>query len=128
MRLGPDSGLSLFEQLGGEDVLREVVRDFYRRIFDDVMIGFFFRGLDRDHLIERELEFASQVLGGPLTYQGRSMRETHQRHPILSGHFDRRQQILRQSLQDSGIPPSAAEAWIQAGERMRDQIILKPGS
>jgi len=118
---------SHFEQIGAA-ALRRVVSDFYNRVFADVMIGFFFVGKDKARLIEREYELAARMLGGSVPYAGRPMREAHRRHPILGGHFDRRLQILKETLKDHSIPPEATTVWVEHTQRLRSQITSDRGS
>src|SRR4051812_21295360 len=100
-RAGPE----LFAKIGA-DKLREVITDFYARVFVDVMIGFMFAGKDRKHLIEREWELAAALLGAPdVKYTGRPMRTAHAAHTIFGGHFERRLQILKETLHDHAIDP-----------------------
>lgn len=100
------------ERLGGEPVLRPLIRDFYGRVFDDVMIGFMFKGRDRERLIELETQFTARALGGDVVYEGRGMRAAHASVPILIGHFQRRYQILRETLEDNAVHPEVMEAWL----------------
>jgi hemoglobin len=109
-------------QLIGEEPLRAVVTDFYRRVFDDVMIGFLFIGKDRQRLIDKECEFTARFLGATTPYTGRPMREAHARSPIMGGHFDRRLTILRQTLADHQIHTEVAEAWLDHQMRLRHQV------
>ena len=51
---------TLFEQLGGEPVLRGLVARFVDRMFDDPMIGFFFRKADRQRVKDKEYELAAR--------------------------------------------------------------------
>src|ERR1041385_5950326 len=91
---------TLFDRIG-PDALRAVLTDFYTRVFADVMIGFLFRGKDRQHLIDREYELTAALLGAPnITYRGRPMRTAHAQHTIFGGQFERRLQILRDTLRD----------------------------
>ena len=112
----------------GHDKLRAVVTDFYSRIFGDVMIGFMFEGKSRQHLIDREVEFTSGFLGGTLTYRGRSMREAHAATPIFGGHFERRLQILRETLRDHAVDPDVQRVWIDHTLALRSQITADKGS
>ena len=45
---------SLFEKLGVESRLRAIVNAFIDRVFEDRMIGFFFRNADRARIKELE--------------------------------------------------------------------------
>jgi hemoglobin len=117
-----------FDKIGG-DALRAVITDFYRRIFDDVMIGFMFQGKDRAHLIEREWELVAALLGAPgVTYTGRPMRAAHAQHTIFGGHFERRLQVLRETLRDHAVDPEVQQTWIEHTLSLRNQITRDRGS
>ena len=118
----------LFDKNGG-DALRAVITDFYSRIFGDMMIGFMFEGRDRNHLIEREWELVAALLGAPgVTYTGRPMRAAHAQHRIFGGHFERRLQILRETLSENTVDPAVQQAWIDHTQSLRDQITRDKGS
>jgi hemoglobin len=118
---------ALFARIG-ETTLREVITDFYGRVFGDVMIGFLFEGKDRQRLIEREYEFTAQLLGADVRYTGRPMRTAHGHLPIFGGHFERRLQILRETLRDHAVDPDVQRAWIDHSLALRAQITSDRGS
>jgi hemoglobin len=119
---------ALFDKIGG-DALRAVITDFYRRVFADVMIGFMFQGKDPQHLIEREWELAANLLGAAgVTYKGRPMRTAHAQHTIFGGHFERRLQILRETMRDHGVDQAVQDAWIAHTQSLRSQITRDKGS
>src|ERR1043165_1355944 len=57
---------TLFEQVGGEAKLREIIGVFIDRVFEDRMIGFFFRNADRARIKEMEYQLTAQFLGDTL--------------------------------------------------------------
>jgi len=119
---------ALFDRIGG-DALRAVITDFYGRIFPDVMIGFMFEGKNRQHLIDREWELVAALLGAPgVTYTGRPMRTAHAAHTIFGGHFERRLQILRETLRDHAVDADVQQAWIDHTLSLRSQITRDRGS
>jgi len=119
---------ALFDKIGG-DALRAVITDFYRRVFDDVMIGFMFQGKDRQKLIDREWELAAALFGAPgVTYTGRPMRVAHAQHTIFGGHFERRVQILRETMADHAVDPEVQKRWLDHTESLRAQITRDKGS
>jgi hemoglobin len=119
---------ALFDRIG-PDALRAVLTDFYGRVFGDVMIGFLFRGLDRQHLIDREYELTAALLGATgVTYTGRPMRVAHARHTIFGGQFERRLQILRETLRDHAVDPEVQQVWIDHQLALRGQITRDRGS
>jgi hemoglobin len=118
---------ALFRKIG-EPALRRVVADFYGRLFGDVMIGFLFQGKDRARLEAKEYEFTAQLLGADIKYTGRAMRTAHAQSPIFGGHFERRLQILRETLRDHGVDADVQRAWIDHTIALRDQITSDRGS
>lgn len=119
---------SLFDRIGAE-ALRTVLTDFYGRVFGDVMIGFMFRGKDRQHLVDREYELTAALLGAPgITYTGRPMRAAHAQHTIFGGQFERRLQILRETLRDHQVDADVQQAWIDHQLALRNQITRDRGS
>ncbi len=120
--------MSLIAKIG-RDGVRAVVADFYDRVFRDVMIGFMFQGKDKQHLIEREWEFACGFLGDPdIKYAGRPLRTAHASHTIFGGHFERRLQILRETMRDHDVDPEVQQAWIDHTNALRGQITRDKGS
>lgn len=113
---------SAFAALGGEAGLRPIIRDFVFRMVNDVMIGFFFDGIDRERLVELEYQFTARFLGAQVGYEGRPLRAAHARHPIMGGQFDRRTTILRETLVAHGVLAAHSEQWLQHVEALRPLI------
>lgn len=118
---------SLFSRIG-EAKLRAVIAEFYARVFPDVMIGFLFQNKDRARLVEKEYEFTARLLGADVRYTGRPMRTAHAQSPILGGHFERRLQILRETLRDLEVDPEVARVWLDHTQSLRSQITRDRGS
>jgi truncated hemoglobin YjbI len=120
--------MSLFEQLGGEPKLRAIVDDFVDRCFDDMMIGFLFTRAERNRIKRFEYEHAAKNLGAPIEYSGRPLGEAHRPHRIFGGQFDRRRQILIETLRDHDAPDDVANAWISQQDSLRALITKDPDS
>ena len=119
---------SLFDQLGGELKLRKIIDTFIERLFADRMIGFFFRSADKKRIKEMEYQLAAHFLGADIEYQGRPLDRAHARHPIMGGHFARRKQILKETLDSHGVAHNIKEAWLKHTEYLRPLITGQPGS
>jgi len=117
-----------YEAVGGEVALRAIIEMFVDRIFDDVMIGFFFRKTTRQRLKEMEFQHAAEHLGGPVTYTGKSMRGAHGPHRIMGGHFERRKKILSDVLVEHGVDEGVRQRWIDHVESLRNEITAHAGS
>ena len=119
---------TLYEELGGEPRLREIIDTFIDRVFEDRMIGFFFRNADKKRIKEMEFQLTARFLGADVEYQGRPLDEVHARHPIMGGQFARRLQILKETLERYGVPARIRDAWLEHTERLRPLITRDAGS
>ncbi|HEY3807527.1 MAG TPA: group 1 truncated hemoglobin [Kofleriaceae bacterium] len=119
--------MTLYETIG-PDRLRAVIADFYDRVFADVMIGFLFQGKDKALLVQLEWELAARMLGGDVKYTGRPLRVAHASSSIFGGHFERRLQILRETMRDHGVDPEVQRVWIEHSQALRSQITKDQGS
>ena len=114
---------TLFDQLGGEPVLRAIMDRFVDRVVTDPMIGYLFKKTNRRRLKVKEYEHAALHLGASVTYTGRPIDTVHAPHPIRGGHFDRRLQILKETLDEFNIPDEVRKHWISQTESLRDEIV-----
>ena len=95
---------SLYEAIGGEPRVREVLQRLYDRLFVDPIVGFLFDGKDKARIVEQQLAFTCRFLGGPQTYDGLPLPQAHANLPLLPGHFDRRHRLLAQVLEECQVP------------------------
>src|SRR5262245_42963529 len=115
---------SLFDQLGGEPVLRSVIRTFVDRMFSDPMIGFLFRNASAQRVADKEYELAAQHLGArDVVYTGKPLAAAHAPHRILDGQFARRLHILRRTLEEAGAPPAVIAHWLGFTERLKPLVL-----
>ena len=119
---------SLFEKLGGEIRLREIIDTFIDRVFDDRMIGFFFRHADRQRIKELEYQLAAAFLGAEIQYQGRPLAKIHANHPIMGGHFARRRQIFKETLEFYRVDEGIKAALLSHTDSLRPLITPEAGS
>lgn len=117
----------MFDELGGEPVLRPLIERFVDRVFDDMMIGFFFRAASRERVKAKEYEFAASHLGADIEYTGRPIVEAHARHPIMGGQFMRRLTILEETLQEFDVPRHIRDHWVAHTEQLRPQVTRDAG-
>jgi hemoglobin len=119
--------VTLFEELGGEPRLREIIQHFVDRVFADTMIGFFFAKVSKQRLKELEYRFAAQHLGAPVAYTGRPIQEAHRRHPIMGGQFRRRLKILEETLDHFGVPENVKAHWLEHTLSLESQVTRDSG-
>jgi truncated hemoglobin YjbI len=114
----------LYSRIGGQEKLRDILRDFYRRMSKDILIGFFFDGKDLKRIAERQAAFLSKAMGATPSYTGKAPAQAHEElAPILRGHFDRRLQILEETLRDHGLGAEDIRTWISFEDAFREGIV-----
>jgi len=119
---------SLYERLGGEAKLREIVNAFLDRVFEDRMIGFFFRNADRARLKEMEYQLTAEFLGARIKYTGKPLGKAHLNHPIMGGHFARRRQIFKETLEHFQVAEEIKLALLKHTDDLRPLITPESGS
>jgi hemoglobin len=113
---------SLYDQIGREFIVKAIT-SFYDKAFEDVIIGHFFLGKDKASLVQMQVDFASNMLGGPKNYRGRPLGPLHAGLPIRPPHFGRRQVIMRGVLEDLGLDAGLAQAWLALEQKLRPLIL-----
>ncbi|MEM1414572.1 MAG: group 1 truncated hemoglobin [Myxococcota bacterium] len=120
--------MTAFERIGGEPALRAIVDAFVDRCFDDLMIGFMFRRASRERVKTFEYQHAAEQLGAGVRYEGRPLAAAHASHRIMGGQFLRRLTILRQVLDERGVPADIRDAWLAHHESLRHEVTADHGS
>jgi hemoglobin len=113
---------TVYDQIGRE-FIEQAISEFYRRAFDDVLIGHFFFHSDLNHIVAQQIQFVSALLGGPSSYQGKPLKLAHKPFLIRPVHFSRRQVLMRDVLNDLGLAPDLVQSWLAIEDQFRSVII-----
>jgi hemoglobin len=114
---------SIYESIGGEPALVAVVDDFYDRVLADPQLSGFFAGAPIPRLKGRQVEFFGEALGGPMIYQGVSMRQVHIGRGIQQEHFELVAGHLTDSLRAAGVPEQTVTEIIGKVAPLADDIV-----
>jgi hemoglobin len=95
---------SLYERLGGQEALALVVDDFVARCAKDDRINTKFARTDIARLKKMLVDQVCEATGGPCTYTGRDMKETHTGMGVTAGEFNALVENLVASLDNFGVP------------------------
>ena len=99
----PEKQQTLFERVGGEQVLAELIDEFYDRVLVDPELKPFFKDTSVDKLRRMQREFFSAALDGPITYTGRPLSYVHHGRGITKHHLARYVDHLIDTLSGRGI-------------------------
>jgi hemoglobin len=114
---------SLYERLGGLDAITAVVDSFVARCAGDDRINRKFERTDIPRLKEMLLDQVCEAAGGPCTYTGRDMRETHDGMEVTAGEFDALVKDLLATLDELDVPKADQDELLGLLGPMRGDIV-----
>jgi NAD(P)H-flavin reductase/ferredoxin/truncated hemoglobin YjbI len=120
-RTGPD--LELWKALGEGPLMREILTDFYTRVFEDRMLAPYFRGATKDRLIGQVFSFMRDHLAGEKRYFGMKPQNAHHWMVISDEVFDRREELMETVLAEHGLSQEMIDRWRAFEERFRKDIV-----
>ncbi len=95
---------SLYDRLGGQDAINAVTESWVARVGGDARANGKFVRTDIPRLKKEVADQLCEATGGPCTYTGRSMAETHRGMQTTAGEFDVVMQHLDATLDEFNVP------------------------
>ena len=114
---------SLYERLGGLDAITAVIDSFVARCAGDDRISPKFERTDVPRLKKMLVDQVCEATGGPCTYTGRSMRETHDGMGVTAGEFDALVEDLVATLDEFNVPKEEQDELLTVLGAMRGEIV-----
>ncbi len=131
---------TLYERIGGEEVITAIVDDMTTRVLEDPRVNFERKdittnwiGSKRDpwvpthtnvtHFKARMVEFLTLAAGGPAEYRGRDLRESHKGMKITNNEFDAMVGDIKTSMDKLAIPAREKRDLLAIVETTRKQIV-----
>jgi hemoglobin len=127
--IGRPVAASLWERLGGEANVRQIVDDWVALAGPDPTVNFSRSGkvkLTDPKVAELKaglVAYLSKVTGGPIQYQGKSMKDVHRRMEITNAEFDAALADLRKALEGRSIDPLVIQDVLKLLEQTRGDIV-----
>ena len=114
---------SLYERLGGLGAITAVVDSFVARCAGDDRINGKFGRTDVPRLKKMLVDQVCEATGGPCTYTGRGMRETHDGMAVTAGEFDALVEDLVATLDEFDVPKAEQDELLGLLGPMRGDIV-----
>jgi hemoglobin len=117
----------LWDRLGGEKNVRALVHDVVLAAAENPKVNFT-RGKKLDAksveaLEESLVRFVSSVTGGPLKYEGKSMKDAHAGMKITHAEFDALVGVVKESLAKFKVPEAETKELVALVESTRKDIV-----
>lgn len=114
---------SLYDRLGGGEAIVAVVADFVGRCAADSRINAKFVRTDVPRLKAKLVEQVGEATGGPVTYTGRSMQDTHDAMGVTAGEFDALVEDLVATLNSFNVPAAEQQELLGILGPLRSDIV-----
>jgi hemoglobin len=96
--------VSDYTAVGGAPAITAVVNRFYDLVVADERLAGYFDGVEMVRLKRHQVALVSQVMGGPVEYEGRELRAAHQGMGISTDDFAVVVDHLVTALTEAGVP------------------------
>ncbi|OKH36319.1 group 1 truncated hemoglobin [Calothrix sp. HK-06] len=116
---------ALYDKLGGQCAVEEIVDDFYNRVLTDDTVNKFFAHTDMQKQRHHQAAFISYALGGPEHYTGRSMEKAHTGLNLQPEHFNVIVQHLDKALAAHGVSSEDVQAVLSRVATLKESILYK---
>lgn len=116
---------STYEQLGGQQGVQGIVDDLLEVILEDKRINYQFAKTDIVRFHEKLTEQLCVESGGPCTYTGLSMQESHAGRKIDDVQFNALVEDLIKVMERRRIPVAAQNRLLQRLAPMHADIVVK---
>lgn len=118
--------LSLFDRVGGEQGVKNLVRSFYDRVLKDPELAPFFEDASIDRLYAMQYEFFAAALDGPVKYSGLSIHQAHFGRGIEREHFARFVNHLLDTLRSWQLTEQEVQLLIARINTYADEVTGSP--
>ena len=118
---------TIYEEIGGQHAVNNLVSLFYRRVLMDPRIYHFFKDADIERIKNHQAAFLAHVLGGPNPYEGVDLRKAHknlvEKQGLSDEHFDAVAEHLASVLQDLGLLPDLQNQVMDIVASTRNDVL-----
>ena len=115
--------MSLYDRLGGGDAINALTESWVARVGGDDRANGKFVRTDIERLKKEIVDQLCEATGGPCTYTGRSMLETHAGMKVTAGEFDVVMQHLDAALDELNVPKTEQDELVDLLRPMRADIV-----
>jgi hemoglobin len=118
-------GKSLYDRLGGKSAITAVVDTFVGKVGGDNRINGYFASTDLTQLKMHLVNQICQASGGPCTYTGRTMKQTHAGMGVTDGAFKALVEDLVAALDHHQVGKAEKDELLGVLGPMKSDIVEK---
>jgi len=125
----PNAERSLYERLGGYDVIAKFMTDYVNRIRGDSRFARFGGGRSTDKKmrdVQLNIVYMCKVTGGPMYYLGRDLKTSHAGLNITEEEWKANMKYMAEALDAHKIPQRERAEVLTLVEGMKREIVEAP--
>jgi hemoglobin len=115
--------VTIYDQIGGQPVIKTATTVFYGRIADDAALARWFDGIDISRLRAHQRAFLAAALDGPQLFTGLDLGEAHSGMEITDDAYTRVVAHLITTLDDLGVEQHTLTEVELRLESLRTQVV-----
>jgi len=133
--LDPESSVhtqqSLYERLGGYDVIAAFVHNLMPRLRTDPMLAVYWKGVSDDSAQKGDqltINFICVAFGGPVHYSGRDMKTSHKGMGITEPEWDQFMPHVAAALDSVGVASREKTEFLEITAGLKWDIVDVPNA
>lgn len=115
--------ISDYTAVGGAAAISSVVDLFYQGVLADPRLTGYFADTDLARLKRHQVQLVSQVMGGPVSYEGADLAQAHRGRGITEADFGRVVEHLVAALEVHSVPTDITGRVVAALGATQDDIV-----
>ena len=118
---------SLYKLIGEKPAVESLVKLFYAKITADDSLSKYFEKVDIKKLIDHQIRFISEVLGGPtVSWPKIELKKSHENLNINDADYDKVVDHLKSSLNELNVKEEYTNIIMNKVESLRSIIVTNP--
>ncbi len=114
---------SIFDKIGGFSTVGKIVHSFYEKVLDEDDLAPFFQGIDMERLVRHQTDFLCFVMGGPVSYTGRALKESHAKLKIGVADFELISDLLEETFEEADLEDKDIASLLKVISSNEDDIV-----
>jgi hemoglobin len=120
-----NSEKSLYERLGGEEKIREIVVEIVRLHDENEDFERFMPKVDQEHLVDAVTQFLVAGTGGPGDYEGKNMVDAHTHLKLTNADFLSAGSDVMQAMKNKGCGEDETQEVICTLVSLRAAVVIE---
>lgn len=117
---------SIYHRLGGQPAIDAAVDLFYTKVLADKRVNHFFEDVNMKRQIRRQKAFLAAAFGGPIPYEGRSLRKAHADLDLKESDFNAIAGHLQATLKELKIDEALIGEVMKVAASTKDAVLNRP--